>query len=133
MTLSLSIIKDLRSSSLIFTPNNLQFPKPQNLPQLLLILTCFSLEIKTTTYPLYDKRDAFGFQIVNFPFMSSNIRSAPAYAVYAFQLIRYARCCSNYSRDLTQMRTGGQRTAFEIRNCRNATIHSCYLLLSGPI
>ena len=46
---------------------------------------------------LYDKRDAFGFQIVNFPFMSSNIPSAPAHGVCASQLIRYARCCSNYS------------------------------------
>ena len=46
---------------------------------------------------LYDKRDAFGLHIVNFPFMSSNIPSAPAYGVYASQLIRYARCCSNYS------------------------------------
>ena len=32
----------------------------------------------------------FGFHIVNFPFMSSNIPSAPGYGVYA-------RCCSNYS------------------------------------
>ena len=29
--------------------------------------------------------------------MSSNIPSAPAYGVYASQLIRYARCCSIYS------------------------------------
>ena len=49
------------------------------------------------TTKLYDKRDAFGFHIVNFPFMSSNIPSAPAYCVYASQVIRYARCCSNYS------------------------------------
>ena len=49
------------------------------------------------TTKLYDKRDAFGFHIVNFPFMSSNIPSATAYGVYASQLIRYARCCSNYS------------------------------------
>ena len=49
------------------------------------------------TTKLYDKRDAFGFQIVNFPFMSSNIPSAPAYGVYVSQLIRYARCCSSYS------------------------------------
>ena len=27
--------------------------------------------------------------------MSSSIPSAPAYGVYASQLIRYARCCSN--------------------------------------
>ena len=44
---------------------------------------------------LYDKRHAFGFYIVNFPFMSSNIPSADG--VYASQLIRYACCCSNYS------------------------------------
>ena len=46
---------------------------------------------------LHDKRDAFGFHIVNFPFMSSSIPSAAAYGVYASQLIRYARCYSNYS------------------------------------
>ena len=51
---------------------------------------------KNITTKLYDKRDTFGFHIVNFPFMSSNIPSAPAYGVYASQLIRYARCCSNY-------------------------------------
>ena len=44
----------------------------------------------------YEKHDAFGFHIVNFLFMSSNIPSAPAYDAYASQLIRYARCCSNY-------------------------------------
>ena len=49
------------------------------------------------TTKLYDKCDTFGFHIVNFPFMSSNIPSAPAYGVYASQLIRYACCCSNYS------------------------------------
>ena len=49
MTLSLSIIKDLKSSFLIFTPENSQFLKPQNLPQLLLISTCFSPEIRETT------------------------------------------------------------------------------------
>ena len=49
------------------------------------------------TTKLYDRRDAFSFHIVNFPFMSSNILSAPAYGVYASQLIHYAHCCSNYS------------------------------------
>ena len=49
-----------------------------------------------TTKP-FDKLDAFGFHIVNLPFMSSNIPSAPAYGVYASQLICYVCCCSNYS------------------------------------
>ena len=74
----------------IFTPKNSQFLKPQNL----LLIRDKSNNITTK---LYDKCDAFGFHIVNFPFMSSNIPSAPAFGVYASQLIRYARCCSNYS------------------------------------
>ena len=49
------------------------------------------------TTKLFDKRDAFGFHIVKFPFMSCNIPSSPAYGVYGSQLIRYAHCCSNYS------------------------------------
>ena len=36
---------------------------------------------------LYDKRDDFNFQIVNFPFLSSNIPASPAYGVYMSQLI----------------------------------------------
>ena len=48
------------------------------------------------TTRLYDKREDFNFPIVNFPFLSSNIPSAPAYGVYVSQLIRYARTCSNY-------------------------------------
>ena len=48
------------------------------------------------TTRLYDKRDDFNFPIVNHPFLSSNIPSAPAYGVYVSQLIRYARACSNY-------------------------------------
>ena len=49
MTSSLSIIKDLRSSFLIFTPENSQFLKPQNLSQLFLISICFCPEIRATT------------------------------------------------------------------------------------
>ena len=45
------------------------------------------------TTRLYDKRDDFKF---NFPFLSSNIPSAPTYGVYVSQLICYARACSNY-------------------------------------
>ena len=48
------------------------------------------------TTRLYDKRDDFNFLIVNFPFLSSNTPSAPAYGVYVSQLLRYARACSNY-------------------------------------
>ena len=45
---------------------------------------------------LYDKRDDFNFNIVNFPFLSSNIPQSPVYGVFVFQLIRYARASSLY-------------------------------------
>ena len=45
---------------------------------------------------LYDKRDNFNFHITNFPFLSSNIPSSPAYGIFISQLIRYAKACSSY-------------------------------------
>ena len=35
---------------------------------------------------LYDKRDDFNFHITNFPFLSSNIPSSPAYGVLSHNL-----------------------------------------------
>ena len=45
---------------------------------------------------LYDKWDDFSFPIDNFPFLSSNIPSEPAYGVYVLRLTHYARACSEY-------------------------------------
>ena len=45
---------------------------------------------------IYDKRDDFNFHITNFPFLSSNIPTSPAYGVFISQLIRYAQACSSY-------------------------------------
>ena len=44
----------------------------------------------------WDKRDDFNFHITDFPFLSSNIPTSPAYGVFISQLIRYARACSSY-------------------------------------
>ena len=41
---------------------------------------------------IYDKRDTFNFNIVNFPFMDSN---RPAYGVYISQLLRVGRICES--------------------------------------
>ena len=45
---------------------------------------------------LFDKRDDFNFHITNFPFLSSNIPSSPAYGVFISQLIQYDMTCSSY-------------------------------------
>ena len=43
---------------------------------------------------IYDKRDDLNFHIINFPFLSSNFQTSPAYGIFISQLIRYARACS---------------------------------------
>ena len=44
---------------------------------------------------IYDKRDDFNFEIVNFPFIDGDVPCSPSYGVYISQLIRFARVCSN--------------------------------------
>ena len=43
---------------------------------------------------LYDKRDDFNFDIVNFPYLDGNIPKRPSYGTYISQLVRFARICS---------------------------------------
>ena len=44
---------------------------------------------------IYDKRDDFDFDIVNFPFLDGDVPCRPSYRVYISQLIRFARVCSH--------------------------------------
>ena len=46
---------------------------------------------------LYEKRDDFIFPIANFPFINSNIPTAPAYGVYILQPINHSMVCVQYS------------------------------------
>ena len=47
------------------------------------------------SFKIYDKRDDFNFEIVNFPFLDGNVPRSPSYGVYISQLICFARVCSN--------------------------------------
>ena len=44
---------------------------------------------------IYDKRDDFNFDIVNFPFLDGDIPRSTSYGVYISQLIRFARVSSH--------------------------------------
>ena len=44
---------------------------------------------------VYDKRDDFDFEIVNFPFLDGDVPSSTSYGVYISQLIRFARASSD--------------------------------------
>ena len=42
-----------------------------------------------------EKRDDFGFPIVNFPWLSGDVPRLPSYGIYISQLIQFARCCTS--------------------------------------
>ena len=60
-------------------------------------------ENESFSYKLFDKRDNFDFDVINFPCMKySNIPTKPSYGIYLSQLIRICRNCTyvddfNYS------------------------------------
>ena len=57
------------------------------------------LNLSTTngigSFKIYDKRDDFNFEIVNFAFLDGDVPRSPSYGVYISQLFRFARVCSN--------------------------------------
>ena len=77
-------------------PSELQLKRttecPNKLSYLDLLVTIDNGKYSTT---VFDKRDSFNFDIVNFPHMSSNIPSKPAYGVYISQLVRIGGICSS--------------------------------------
>ena len=56
-----------------------------------------SISNGTFSTKIYDKRDNFDFDIVNFPFLDGDIPRRTSYGVYISQLIRFARASSNVS------------------------------------
>ena len=44
---------------------------------------------------IFDKRDDFDFDIVNYPFLDGNVPRSTSYGVYISQLIRFARVSSH--------------------------------------
>ena len=47
------------------------------------------------TTKIYNKRDDFDFEIVNFPFLDNDVPRSTSYGVYISQLIRFARASSH--------------------------------------
>ena len=60
---------------------------------LLILMLHFYIDIVSTK--IYDKRDDFNFDIVNFPFLDGDVPRRPSYGVYISQLIRFARASSH--------------------------------------
>ena len=44
---------------------------------------------------IYDRRDDFDFDNVNFPFLDGDVKRCPFYGVYTSQIKRFASVCSH--------------------------------------
>ena len=55
----------------------------------------FSITNGIVSTKIYNKRDDFNFEIVNFPFPYEDVPRSPPYRVLVSQLIRFARICSH--------------------------------------
>ena len=54
-----------------------------------------SIENGIISSKIYDKRDDFNFNIVNFPQLDGDVPKSTSYGVYISQLIRFARACTS--------------------------------------
>ena len=83
---------------------------------------------------MYDKRDDFKFEIVNFLFLDEDVPRSPSYGVYNSQLIRFARVRSNVddfnNRNLF-LTAKLLKQGYTLKDFKNAKIeiHNIYLLL----
>ena len=77
---------------------------------------------------VYDKRDDFGFPIVNFPWLRGRL---PSYVIIISQLVRFARCCTSvldfHSKNLqitTKLLTQGYRYHKLRKNLESSLDHT---------
>ena len=54
-----------------------------------------SIHNDTVSTKIYDKRDDFDFDTVNFPLLDGDVPRRPSYGEYISQLIRFARASSH--------------------------------------
>ena len=78
-------------------PSELQLNKANTFDTEAPIFFRFALSISSgfVSSKIYDKRDDFDFEIVNFPFLNGDVPRSTSYRDYISQLIRFARMSSH--------------------------------------
>ena len=71
-------------------------PESENIKEVAYLDLRIKSENGVLDFSIYDKRDDFNFEIVNFPYMDSCIPKKSALGVFYSQLIRFARINSSY-------------------------------------
>ena len=75
-------------------PSELQLNKANAHTEAAFLGLHLSISNDIVSTKIYDKRDDFDFEIVNFPFLDGDVPRSTSYGVYISQLIRFARASS---------------------------------------
>ena len=78
---------------------------------------------------IYDKRDDFDFETVNFPFLDGDVPRSTFHGVYIFQLIRFARASSYVADFNTRIKLLAQKLlkqGYRYHKLRNKTFSKFY-------
>ena len=87
----INVMKDIYPKELVLVPDDSDC---LSAPFLDLQLVTTNGVVSTS---IFDKRDAFDFQIVNFPTLTGNIPIKSSYGVFICAAVRYARACSYFT------------------------------------
>ena len=88
---------DFKDHIYLIYPRELEIkPESNNHREVAYLDLKIKAENESLDFSIYDKRDDFKFEIVNFPFIDSCIPKKSAWGVFYSQLIRYARICSKF-------------------------------------
>ncbi len=90
--LMISVMKDIYPQELVLVPDD---SDGLSTPFLDLQLVVTNGVVSTS---IFDKRDAFDFQIINFPALTGNIPIKSSYGVFICEAVRYARACDSKKR-----------------------------------
>ena len=69
---------------------------------------------------IYDKRDDFDFDTVNFPFLDGDVPRSTSYGVYISQLIRFARVSSHVAYFNARNKSLTAKRLYRYHKLRNA-------------
>jgi hypothetical protein len=87
----ISVMKDIYPKELVLVPDD---SDGLSTPFLDFQLVVMNGVVSTS---IFDKRDAFDFQMINFPTLTGNIPIKSSYGVFVCELVRYARACTYFA------------------------------------
>ena len=89
------ITKDIDSELRLFADDCVCYREIKDTEDTMKLQEALSISDGFVKTKIYDKRDDFDFDIVNFPFLDGDVPRSASYGVYISQIIRFARVSSH--------------------------------------